>query len=273
VSDGQGESTPYPVTFGEWIKTPAAMEQMREELLARMAPDYQPSPVERAFQEAARELVRVHLRNVEAYPVLEPYLARTGWFLPGNFPASDVGYLADLVQNGHPAEASAIIAAFARLEIDRIEAELIRNWPKRAHLLREAFAIHREARYALSIPVLLAQADGIAFEVLGVQLFGKDSTGAPRTRAAYRANLEPSADPTRHPWAMIFGPLEMVCSWRERTDIWRMATESDPHHGTLNRHGVLHGTDLEYPTEENSLRAILMLDYVDGVRTWLREER
>jgi hypothetical protein len=69
----------------------------------------------------------------------------------------------------------------------------------------------------------------------------------------------------------MFGPLEMLCSWRQSVDEWREARAADPHHGGLNRHGVLHGLDLEYATEANSLRAILLLQYVAGIGAWLEK--
>ena len=40
----------------------------------------------------------------------------------------------------------------------------------------------------------------------------------------------------------------------------------------LNRHAILHGHDVNYATEANSLRCILLLDYVCGVHLILQDE-
>ncbi|MDQ3688943.1 MAG: hypothetical protein M3406_02710 [Chloroflexota bacterium] len=36
--------------------------------------------------------------------------------------------------------------------------------------------------------------------------------------------------------------------------------------GPLNRHAVMHGIDLRYPTEINSLRALALLDFLEGLQ-------
>jgi hypothetical protein len=259
------------MTFGEWVKTPKAQAQFIADLRARMQPGYEPTPLERAMQELVREYVRLHRINVAAGPVLGNYLAQAGWFLGGRFLSAEVGILADLVRNSDLAGAEAMMITYARGEVDHVEELLAQHWPDRTAILSQAFAAHREERYALSVPVFLAQADGIADEVLGVSLYNRDrkDRGQPGTRRAYRDRLEGASDPERHPWTMIFGPLEVLCSWRESVDDWREGRASEPHYGGLNRHGVLHGLDLEYPTEGNSLRAILLLQYVAGIGAWL----
>jgi hypothetical protein len=276
LSDAQRDPSPAAgdthneLPLHEWMKTPEAEAMILEMVQARLRSDYVPTPLERAFEEAGREFfLRLEI-NRAAEPVLLPYPARAGWFLFGRFPSKDIGVLAEHVRSGEAQAANAMMANFARGEVDPVEREVTDAWPTRAPILHQAFEAHRAEQYALSIPVFLAQADGIAYETLGQSLFGTKH-GAPATRQAYRVRLEDRVDPERHPWAMLFGPLELLCSWRERVDDWRSGLIADPSYGGLNRHAILHGLDLNYPSEENSLRAILLLAYVDAVREWFRK--
>ncbi len=52
-----------------------------------------------------------------------------------------------------------------------LQAELCESSPTRAHLLKAAFSAHRRGEFALSVPVFLAQADGICSELIGVSLY------------------------------------------------------------------------------------------------------
>jgi hypothetical protein len=186
TSDETGDAPDTGMPFGEWVKTPEAQAQFLAHLQARLQPGYEPTPLERAMEEMGREYARLHRINVAAGPILGPYLARAGWFLGESFLSADVGVLADLVRSGDLAAADAMMVRFAGEEVTHVEEMLARHWPDRTAILGEAFAAHREGRYALSIPVFLAQADGIAAEVLGVGLYERercawDSSSVPRS--------------------------------------------------------------------------------------------
>ncbi|MFL5339262.1 MAG: hypothetical protein ACJ8F7_03765 [Gemmataceae bacterium] len=48
--------------------------------------------------------------------------------------------------------------------------------------------------------------------------------------------------------------------------------ETDEWFGPLNRHGVLHGLDTDYPSEANSLRCVLLLRYLLDFEHILKEK-
>jgi hypothetical protein len=112
---------------------------------------------------------------------------------------------------------------YARHRLSHVEEQIHKGWPERAPIIREALSAHRHHRYALSIPTLLAQADGMAGEVLGVSVYGRKG-GEPQARKAYRKRISPKfAD--AHPWTLMFTPLELVSSWNERIEAWRTKRE------------------------------------------------
>lgn len=270
--DGHLMSEPPETTLGEWIASPEGQAQLEEHLRARLEGNYEPTP----FEQATAQWVRDFWRRIEvqraATPVLREYLARSGWFLTGPFPSEDVGRLAGLISAGEFTAVEAMMCDYARHRATSLEHGTARRWPERAPILREAFAAHREGRFALSIPVFLGQAEGVAVEILGEGPFRREK-GVPRARQAYRALLKPGAKPDEYPLNLMFASLDVICSWNEHSDVWREKRVEDVHYGALNRHSVLHGSDLTYPTEPNSLRAMLLLEYLAGVSDWLERPR
>jgi hypothetical protein len=67
-------------------------------------------------------------------------------------------------------------------------------------------------------------------------------------------------------------PLFYKTSLAVRTDKRDERQRSEPWFGPLNRHGVLHGLDTDYATEENSLRTVILLQYLLDVDRILRED-
>jgi hypothetical protein len=68
----------------------------------------------------------------------------------------------------------------------------------------------------------------------------------------------------------LVAPLKERRSIQSNTEKWVAQRIVAPHYGPLNRHGVLHGIDLDYPTESNSLRAILLMIYLLDMTEFLR---
>lgn len=136
----------------------------------------------------ARRFRQQHELNQAAALKVGPYLSRTGWCITGDFPSEDISRLGDLV-SADDLNADAIMTQYARSRVSPLDHEIRENWPERAPPVMDALAAHSDGRYALSVPVLLAQADGIAAEELGEGPYGKDQ-GQPRAREAYRSRID-----------------------------------------------------------------------------------
>ena len=116
-------------------------------------------------------------------------------------------------------------------------------------MINRAFEAHKNGWYELSIPVFLAQADGICFESLGLNLYKRKG----RT-PAIKKELE-----------MIFND-KFISSFLHPLLI--SLPISDPinkqqaDQASVNRHAVLHGHSSDYGTHSNSLKVISHLCYI-----------
>lgn len=140
-----------------------------------------------------------------------------------------------------------IMKSVFRERLDEIEAELVAAHPTRAAIIQDAFYAHREFKYNLSIPVLLAQADGIWLERVKCNLF---SGGAGKAIQKLADQIEDTS----------FRELVFALSSPD----WPLAAskgERPESFSGLNRHQVLHGEVTNYGIEENSLRAVSFLNY------------
>jgi len=119
-------------------------------------------------------------------------------------------------------------------------------------VLECAFQAHHRTEYELSIPVFLAQADGVCQEVTGYKLYGrkqkKPITAGFAANFVYEFLIEAVLEPLRT-------PLPISAS----------LNDEDYRVGTLNRHEVLHGISVDYGTRTNSLKAMSLLSYVCSI--------
>src|SRR5215212_183816 len=79
--------------------------------------------------------------------------------------------LSQALGRGEIEKSEKALAAYFELRVNEIERFVAEAHPKRAKVLASAFAAHRAGQFDLSIPVLLAQTDGICRDVAGQYLF------------------------------------------------------------------------------------------------------
>ncbi len=198
-----------------------------------------------------------HLR--ETYEELPPrtqkallILGENGWYLDLHIDMPFLWSLVEAFAKGSQEEAEVLLAEHFEERSEEIEKDIARRFPERGELIGAAFAAHRRGEYVLSIPVLLAQADGICKEASGQNFFLKRDR-KPLT-AAYVEQF--TADTFT---AALLSPLAtalpIAASERERGENF----------SALNRHMVMHGESLDYGTRLNGLKAISLVNYVSQV--------
>lgn len=175
-----------------------------------------------------------------------------GWFLDLEMPLSKLWKLTKALTDGNTIEAENALAEYYESRTDGIEKSIVARFPNREKLISAAFNAHRRQEYELSIPVFLAQADGICKEVVNEHLFLKHNK-KPRT-AIYVEQIASDAY-----LAALLSPLA------QSLPINASENERDATFGELNRHMVLHGESLNYGNKTNSLKAISLLNYVAHV--------
>lgn len=203
-----------------------------------------------ALEQLQRDFLEQPPRTQEALLLLGAH----GWYLDLEMPFSSVWKLKKALSEGNVEEAEGALAEYFDSRLDSIEASIIKRFPRRAKIIRAAFNAHRREEYELSIPVLIAQTDGICNEIAKQYLFIKQNK-KPRTAiyveqitlTAFRSAL---LSPLAHPLPIGFSENDRPKDSKE-----------------LNRHTVLHGESLDYGTKVNGLKAISLINYVAHVLT------
>jgi hypothetical protein len=206
----------------------------QSEYLERLARQFEES--ERAYQQLpARNRAALHL------------LAAKGWYMDADWSPADLFEVAGLFEAGDDLQAHAELCEYFDHNAYAIEERARPRFPHRARILQQAFAAHRRAEYAMSIPAMLAQADGVCRELIGVQAQRHEEI-------AGRLAEKGMGDYGLSCAAALSEPAPLFANERQRA-----STTWTP---TLNRHAVLHGEDCEYDTRVNSCRAMSFFAYV-----------
>ena len=192
--------------------------------------------------------LRKLLRRLEEQPARDretfTKLANRGWFLSPRMPVAAIPLIGEAMESA-PDEVDEAVAQHLRQYFSDVESGLVKAYPHRSHLFREGFWAHRECKYALSIPVFLAQADGIFYDNFGKPFFRRSGQSIVRNF---------SSSVTGHFIRAVLHPLT------GRAPLWWDNRSRDSAIQGLNRHDVLHGMKVDYNTELNSLKAVSFLD-------------
>jgi len=207
------------------------------------------------FVERNAELFDV-LRSLDvAFPLLvedmlSP-LVQHGWYPDLELPFSLLADLVDEFKKDPSAGENAYVRYLSR-ELDAIESRLRDAAPERTRVFADAFNSHRSGLFYASIPVLLAQAEGIVWEKLNILLYSSK-------REALRRRASELGENGRGLSEVLMWPLI------EPTSLNRCKRERATDFAGMNRHLVLHGEDITYGCERNSLRAVSHLLFVSDV--------
>ena len=175
-------------------------------------------------------------------------------------PVSDYETFAKLVDEGRHADIEEAMCGRARAELDGIADCAYKTVTHRAGIIRDAVDAHRAGTYSLSIPVLFAQSDGIAKEIMGKCRF---EGYAPKALGDILDKFDEF--PFSEFSDILLDPL------RSKSCFYTCSTRQVLKCGeTLaNRSAVLHGSQLDYASEANSLRVIVLLGYLLRVKSLL----
>jgi len=198
-----------------------------------------------AFEEIQRSFRELPPKIQEALLLL----AAHGWYLDFNMSLPSLWEIKKVISSGEIAEVEGILVEYFESQLEEVEKSISVQFPHRSHIIISAIKAHRIGEYNLSIPVLLAQTDGVCKEMVDQYLFMKKDK-KPRT-AIYVEQV--AADAYK---AAILSPLAVSTSINES------AGEREEGFNLLNRHMVLHGESVDYGSKVNSLKAISLLNYV-----------
>ncbi len=140
------------------------------------------------------------------------------------------------------------------------------RFAQRQHIFNDALEAHINRKFTLSIPTLLPQIEGIGAQILGV-------TPGKRDSARYIVDMvEEAADKSQDVLEIVAGDIaaevlyEVFYNRLMFEDFNKeLQTLGLGERRFLHRHAILHGVELHYDSEENSLRAFLILDWLHSL--------
>jgi hypothetical protein len=179
--------------------------------------------------------------------------SKNGWFMDMEFPGIPAPEVAMFYETGQKDRAEGIIADYYRQRIPSIKSELTSKYPLRSRILTKAFQMHQEEEYDVSVPLFLIHADGICREAFGRQFFSVDKKGMIARPIVERRNVD-------WIWNAVVEPFRLRLPMAEGCN--------DPN--AWNRHVILHGVNVDYGNEINSLKAISLLSFLCGLDTYAR---
>lgn len=216
--------------------------------LARQTLEFQSSIqgiISPAFEQFNRSFHNLPPRIKEALLLLGTH----GWYMDEEWTIPDLFQLIKGLSSGNIDEAEHALIEHFESRTDDIEKSIVKRFPQREKIIRAAFNAHRKEEYELSIPVLLAQTDGICKELVSEFLFIKENK-KPRTAKYVERIVSDTFE------AAFLSPLAQTLP------IGASEHERPEGFNELNRHMVMHGESLDYGNKTNSLKAISLINYV-----------
>lgn len=212
--------------------------------------------------------------RAEKYPAISSNLteaASHSWFasvLMDFHSYEELAFITDGVPSGE--RQTVIESAYAdkyRELFAYLSTKVTSMFPTRSFAIIPACAAHERGEYALSVPVFFSQAEGILRDITSSELFSEKIS--PITKFA---KLQREQIPTDEHWinmsddaiwAQLSGNLPIG---------WGPKLRADNEYVGLNRNTTLHGIDLDYANEINSLKAFSLLCHISGIAEWLTDE-
>ncbi|MFB1632493.1 hypothetical protein [Pseudomonas sp. AP-1] len=191
--------------------------------------------------------------------------SREGWFFNWLGAFDDVLVLSESIKAASSAdEIDQLLTAHYNDYWDHYAGLLAEKYPARKTAIHAAVSAHRDfapSGYSLSIPVFLAQADGIFSEVTGTpSAMDKIRGGAIKGSQwlSEQIGTDEEAIGCLVPVLQLH-ELDILMNQRQRE---AKAQETGKVFDALNRHQVMHGEVSDYGTEINSLKAFSFLLFV-----------
>ncbi len=207
------------------------------------------------LEEQAKKTLQLYTKSfLEEEPKLKDSivaLINIGWY--PDIEDFGIGTLLGLKDDIEKTDVKDIDAAFVDYYqeiVNDIKEKVIRQFPHREHILYEAFEAHKAKNYIVSIPLLLTQIDGLAYDIFKKSFFEKSKgKQIPKVSEALEEDIS------------TFRLVLLVPFLSEQPIIYNKK-QRDENFNHLNRHQVVHGEIVNYHTEENSCKAISLLYYI-----------
>nr|WP_298996061.1 hypothetical protein [uncultured Allomuricauda sp.] len=173
-------------------------------------------------------------------------LASLGWYVNGDMTLAHSAWLMDMAIEGRTDVINKDLITHYCEEIKDRAKFLEKDKSKRSPIIKEGINCHFDGRYYASVTLFLSQADGLSRGLLF------------KTRNKKRELKELVAERSEN---KFFGDILDAILKVNTIDEYFSEDTNGPYN--LNRHAVLHGYDINFGTELNSLKAFSLLLFVN----------
>jgi hypothetical protein len=213
-------------------------------------------------QQFIEDFVRDNRLLAEFYAdTMRKELAQRGWFIAGSLYPHQFEPLARALKMEAEDQVEEFLKIHVRGLVSDVKKSAMKRWQERAEILADAFDAHIAGKYTLSVPVLLAQADGISADLFGAYLFTKNKGSIKAAASRVIKNHLQKRPLAKSFVGLLIEASGLLRETRKRDKLVASGLICSP----LNRHGVLHGLDCDYATEANSLRGIALISFLEWV--------
>jgi hypothetical protein len=213
-------------------------------------------------QPEVTERILAFIENVQKFPCYErkanALLAEYGWYTNWYSPFDISSHLVGALE-GDLGKLNSTMETHLTEDWGNLTRRILGNYPNRSEILTVAFRLHEEGNYIASIPLFLAQSDGIVYKEFNHSVFGK--------RNGYMLIQETLEQKIESGEIEKDGILDIYYeALRIQNDFSKKSNHANKQMAP-NRHGVLHGLEehLNYGTRQNSLKAFSLLAYLDSM--------
>lgn len=204
-----------------------------------------------------------HRRLDEQFPIA---CIERAWYVSNRVDRARAHLMVDYHRKRQYADADRVIVEYVRTRTPELRNKLSELWPDRAAIIVDAFDAHDEGRYSLSIPSLLAQADGINKEICDRYLLGSSNARGKSAGAVENWRARGEVALRMFPLVSEYGLLSALYPMNDRIETWRDKIH-DPRFARLNRHAVAHGEQCDYATDDNSWRCVAIILFLADLVT------
>lgn len=210
------------------------------------------------FIESIKNLSKKIKQWPEAQRIILKEFALYGWFINWETELNLPDQI-NLAKKGDGEGLNKYMINHLKNDWDEIVKHIITFCPERREILQTAFDLHHKGIYIASIPLFLAQSDGICAHVLGKQLFAREE-GKLATSIKLDELLS-NGELTKGSIVDVF--LEPLRTKNQYSEGSSRHTPKKKGKGP-NRNGILHGSSkhLDYGTELNSYKSFSLLAYI-----------
>jgi len=160
--------------------------------------------------------------------------------------------LKELIDEGRIDELDNFFLNYFYKNSNEIKIKLVDRHKPRKIIFEEIFKAHENKLFFSSICLALTQVDGICHDEFSDLFFANDERFLPKVLK----HLEKEKGFMAH---LFLSPIE------NKTAINSQEKKKDNFPVNLNRHSILHGKDLRYATEINSLKIISFLSFISDL--------